>query len=58
MARKPAPGDHITVQDSLTDEAHSGVVIDLLAMQFTYELENGIIRFAFYDSGWINDDTR
>ena len=58
MTRKPAPGDHITAQDSLTDEVYSGVVIDLLAMQFTYELENGIIRFAFYDSGWINDIAR
>ena len=58
MARKPAPGDHITAQDSLTDEVYSGVVVDLLAVQFTYETETGIIRFAFYDSGWINDNAR
>lgn len=58
MTHKPTPGDHITAQDSLTDEVHSGVVIDLLAVQFTYETESGTIRFAFYDSGWINDNAR
>ena len=58
MTRKPMPGDHIKVQDSLTDEVYSGVVVDLLAIQFTYELERGTIRFAFYDSGWISDDAR
>ena len=52
MARKPAPGDHITIQDGLTDEVYSGVVVDLLAVQFTYGTESGTIRFAFYDSDW------
>jgi len=50
--RKPAPGDHVTVPDSFTDKAYSGVVIDLLSVQFTYETESGTIRYAFYGAGW------
>ena len=58
MTRKPTPGDRIKVQDSLTDEIYSGVVVDCLAMQFTYETESGTIRFAFYHDGWTNDNAR
>ena len=52
MTRKPAPGDRITAKDSLTEDEYSGIVVDLLAIQFTYELANGGLRFAFYDSDW------
>ena len=52
MGRKPAPGDRIKVPDGLTDEVYSGVVVDLLSAQFTYELANGTIRYAFYVSDW------
>ena len=52
MTRKPTLGDHITAKDSLTEDEYSGIVIDLLAMQFTYELASGALRFAFYDSDW------
>ncbi len=52
MARKPAPGDRIKVPDGLTDEVYSGIVVDLLSSQFTYELANGTIRYAFYVSDW------
>ena len=52
MTRKPAPGDRITAKDSLTEDEHSGIVVDLLTIQFTYELANGALRFAFYDSDW------
>ena len=50
--RKPAPGDEIKVPDGLTDEIYSGVVIDLLSIQFTYEQADGTIRYAFYYSDW------
>lgn len=52
MTRKPTPGDHITAKDSLTNDEYSGIVVDLLSVQFTYELKNGTLRFAFYDSDW------
>lgn len=52
MTRKPALGDRITATDPLSEKEYSGIVVYLLAMQFTYELENGTIRFAHYDSGW------
>ncbi len=50
--RRPAPGGRITVSDYLTDEVYSGFVIDLLSIQFTYEMANGTIRYAFYESDW------
>ena len=50
--RKPAQGDQINVPDSLTDEVYSGVVVDLLSVQFTYEQADGTIRYAFYYSDW------
>ncbi len=50
MMRKPALGDHVTVPDSFTDEVYSGVVVDLLSVQFTYETESGTIR---YDTPFI-----
>ncbi len=52
MTGKPAPGDKITVPDSLTNEVYSGVVVDRLSVQFTYELADGTIRYAFYSSDW------
>ena len=52
MSRKPAPGDKIKVPDGLTDEVYSGIVVDLLSAQFTYELADGTIRYAFYNSDW------
>jgi len=50
--RRPAPGDRITVPDGLTEEVYSGFVIDLLLIQFTYEMADGTIRYAFYESDW------
>jgi len=50
--RRPAPGDRISVPDGLTDEVYSGYVLDLLSIQFTYEMANGTIRYAFYESDW------
>ena len=50
--RRPAPGDRITVPDGLTDEVYSGFVIDLLSIQFTFELTDGTIRYALYESDW------
>ncbi len=50
--RKPAPGDRIKAPDSFTDEVYSGVVVDLLSIQFTYETASGTIRYAFYSSDW------
>ena len=50
--RRPAPGDRITVSDYLTDEVYSGFVIDLLSIQFTYEMTDGTIRYALYESNW------
>ena len=52
MSRKPAPGDRVTVPDSLTDEFYSGIVVDLLSAQFTYETPSGKIRYAFYTENW------
>ncbi len=52
MMRKPALGNHVTVPDSFTDEVYSGVVVDLLSVQFTYEAASGTIRYAFYSAGW------
>ena len=50
--RRPAPGDRVRVPDFFTDEVYSGRVIDLLSIQFTYEMANGTIRYAFYNSDW------
>ncbi len=50
--RRPAPGDRITVPDGLTEEVYSGFVIDLLSIQFTYEMADGTIRYVFYESDW------
>ena len=50
--RKPAPGEFVTVSDSFTDEVYSGIVVCLLSVQFTYELADGTIRYAFYSSDW------
>ena len=50
--RRPAPRDRITVPDYLTDEVYSGLVVDLLSVQFTYELTDGTIRYAFYEADW------
>ena len=50
--RRPAKGESITVSDSLTDEVYSGIVADLLSIQFTYEMADGTIRYAFYNSDW------
>ena len=55
MIRKPAPGDRITVPDGLTDEVYSGIVIELMSAQFTYETADGTIRYAFYVSHWKYD---
>ncbi len=52
MTRKPAPGDRVAVPDSFTDEVYSGVVVDLLSVQFTYEMADGTMRYAFYSAGW------
>ncbi len=48
MMRKPAPGDRVAVPDSFTDEVYSGIVVDLLSVQFTYEQTDGTIRYCFY----------
>ena len=50
--KKPAKGESITVSDFLTDEVYSGIVVELLSIQFTYEMGNGTIRYAFYNSDW------
>lgn len=50
--RKPAPGESVNVMDSFTDKVYSGVVVDLLSVQFTYELADGTIRYASYYSDW------
>ena len=50
--RKPTKGDTVTVPDGLADEVHSGIVVELLSIQFTYEMANGTIRYAFYNSDW------
>ena len=50
--RKPAAGDRIKVSDGLTDEVYSGKVVDLLSVQFTYEIADGTIRYALYCSDW------
>ncbi len=52
MTRKPAPGDRIKAPDSFTDEVYSGIVVDLLAVMFTYEQTDGTIRYCFYASDW------
>ncbi len=52
MSRKPAPGDRIKVPDSFTDAAYSGIVVDLLSVQFIYEMADGTMRYAFYNSDW------
>ena len=52
VTRKPAPGDRIKAPDSFTDEVYSGIVVDLLSVQFTYDMANGTMRYAFYSSDW------
>ncbi len=52
VVRKPAPGDRVQVPDCFTDEDYSGIVVDLLSVQFTYEMADGTIRYAFYSSDW------
>ena len=50
--RKPARGDRVKVPDFYTDEIYSGFVVDLLSVQFTYELADGTIRYAAYTADW------
>ena len=50
--RQPAKGECITVPDFLTDEVYSRIVAEHLSIQFTYEMANGTIRYAFYNSDW------
>ncbi|KKL61761.1 hypothetical protein LCGC14_2192040, partial [marine sediment metagenome] len=38
MTRKPTLGARITIPDSFTDKIFSGIVLDLLSVQFTYQL--------------------
>ncbi len=52
VVRKPAPGDRVLVPDCFTDEDYSGLVVDLLSVQFTYEMADGTMRYAFYSSDW------
>ena len=50
--RRPAKGESITVLDSFSNKVYSGVVVNLLSVQFTYELADGTIRYAAYSSDW------
>ncbi len=52
MSRRPAAGDRIKAPDSFTDEVYSGIVVDLLSVQFTYEQTDGTIRYCLYVSDW------
>jgi len=52
MTRKPAPGDRIKVSDCFTDKIFSGIVVDLLSVQFTYEMADGTMRYCFYADNW------
>jgi len=52
VTRKPASGDRIQAPDSFTDEVYPGIVVDLLSVQFTYEMADGTMRYAFYSSDW------
>ncbi len=52
MTRKPSLGDRIAIPDSFTDKIYSGIVLDRLSTQFTYQLADGTIRYAFYSADW------
>ncbi len=50
--RKPASGESVIVADSFSDQIYSGIVVDLLSVQFTYVLADGTIRYASYNADW------
>lgn len=56
--RKPATGDRVIVPDAFTDREHSGTVIDLLSVQFTYIDAAERVRFCFYSEAWKYDQNR
>ena len=50
--KKPEVGQQVEVFDTTLGELKSGVVVDLLSKQFTYELDDETIRYAMYDDKW------
>jgi hypothetical protein len=56
MANKKAPqlGDKIVHNERGHGGTNEGKVIELLAMQFVYETDEGQTRFCFYREDWRN----
>lgn len=49
---RPSVGDKVEVTRSFPQErVEVGTVVSLLATQFTYELEDGSVKFCTYKSG-------
>ena len=50
--RSPRVGDKVEVTRSFPQErVEVGTVVSLLATQFTYELEDGAVKFCTYKAG-------
>jgi|TARA_R110001606_G_scaffold396133_1_gene569701 hypothetical protein len=56
MTNKKAPqiGDKIVHNERGHGGTNEGKVIELLAMQFVYETDEGQTRFCFYREDWRN----
>jgi len=49
---KPNLGDQITHTEPAFDRENSGKVVQLLAMQFVYETDDGHIRHCMFHEMW------
>ena len=57
MAKKiPEIGRRVVVYDPVLEKELTGVVDSKLSIQFTYLMDNGGLRFAFYDYQWRYED--
>ena len=54
MAHHPKPdvGMRVSVKHWLEDRYEVGTVIDLLAVQFTFARDDGLIRYCHYTGPW------
>ena len=48
----PKVGDRIIHDEPEFERTTQGVVMDILSSQFTYQTDNGLVRFCFYRDTW------
>tara|TARA_R100000306_G_C4344529_1_gene126975 strand:- start:687 stop:863 length:177 start_codon:yes stop_codon:yes gene_type:complete len=53
--KRPKVGDRIIHDEPEFERITQGVVMDILSSQFTYQTDNGLIRFCFYKDIWKHE---